>query len=147
MHISRALDANRWELWEGFVHSRPARNVYEQLRNASSMNEMRGWLSGLKVTERYGWLAHYTTKVRWDDIRMSPRLGLPDLHLTPTGYDPETVAIELGLPQLCDRCLLIDISGCERLWDPSRAARSLINKDWPGGGLEFYLPEGLPPNA
>ncbi len=102
-------------------------------------------MSGLKVTERYGWLAHYTTKARWDDIRMSARLGLPGLHLTPTGYDPETGAIELGLPQLCDHCLLIDVSGCQKLWGPGRACRSLLNEDWPGGGLEFYLPEGLPP--
>ena len=114
MHISRALDANRWELWEGFVHSRPARHVFDQLSDASSMNEMRGWVSGLKVTERYGWLAHYTTKARWDDIRMSARLGLPGLHLTPTGYDPETGAIELGLPQICDRCLLIAMSPAAR---------------------------------
>ena len=144
MHVSHALDAQRWELRKGVFYRQPARIVYEQLRDASAEDRSKAWVSGRTVSERYGWLAHYTTRARWDDMRMATRVGLPSLHLTPTGYDPETGAIELGLPQLCDRCLLIDVSGCEKLWGPGQAAPSLKNEDWPGGGLEFYLSEGLP---
>ncbi|MBI1355303.1 MAG: hypothetical protein GC160_13220 [Acidobacteria bacterium] len=130
--LAQILDAYRWE-----PATASARSLYEQDA------DRKDFCSGSSVANTYGPLLHFTSRAALDQIKRTGRLGVPACHLTPTAYSSWQASRELGLPDLYDRCLLVNVSTVPRLWGPGRAAPSRLVPGWVGGGLEFFVPEPI----
>ena len=104
----------------------------------------REFVSGSQVAETYGPLLHFTSSSALDEIKRTGKLGNPGVYLTPTPYAGWQASSELGLADLFDRCLVVDVSDAPKLWGPGRARPSAVIPGWPGGGMEFWTPEPIP---
>ncbi len=79
---------------------------------------------GDQVNGIYGLLLHLTSAEYLSEIKRTGRLGNPGVYLTPTPYSAWQGSAELGPRDQFDRCLLVDVSACARLWGPGRAEGS-----------------------
>ena len=96
------------------------------------------------MAEAYGLLLHFTSSAALEEIKRSGKLGNPGVYLTPTPYAGWQASAELGLSDVFDRCLLVDVSDAPKLWGPGKARPSASVSGWPGGGVEFWVPDAIP---
>ena len=99
------------------------------------------------MARSFGFLGHYTTEPFFELVKRSNQIGMTGggVFLTPTGYPTWVASHELGLPRPCTRCLLVNVEGISEIWGPGLAAPSpSFPEAWPGGGIEFYVPNPIP---
>ena len=122
------------EKWQGHISPLPAVEMYQ---------DQYPPVSGKRVAEVYGLLAHYT---KWSlvNLLMTDGIGITKgCWLTPTERNGCYAPYELGVDSPRDVCLLIDVKGVE-LWGPGTSPPSTQFGDiWRGGGIEFFSPEPL----
>jgi hypothetical protein len=83
--------------------------------------DRRAFVSGAQVADAFGQLLHFTSSAAFSEIKRTGKLGNPGVYLTPTPYAGWQASAELGLSDLFDRCLLVDVSDTPKLWGPGAA--------------------------
>ena len=121
------------EKWPGDISPLPAQQMHQDRYPP---------VSGKRVAEVYGYLAHYTRRVLLELLR-AEGIGITGCWLTPIKHNGCYAPYELGVNSPRDVCLLIDVEGVE-LWGPGTSPPSTQFGDiWRGGGIEFFSPKPL----
>lgn len=133
MRQDRLAHADDERRWRSQVSQLPADEMYK-VGNPP--------VSGAQVAGAYGFLAHYTTLIRLEQMLQARQIGGgAGCWLTPTIFAACMAPYDLGLDTPRNVCLLIDVSALDNLWGPGTAGPSrAYSAIWRGGAVEFYFP-------
>ncbi len=131
--LGRAVDERRWG-------SPPSPQPAEDLLKLGVPP-----VSGAQVAANYGFLAHYTTLARLQQMMAIGLIGgNAGCWLTPTIVAACMVPYDMGLETPRSVCLVVDVRNVPQLWGPGTAPGSrTYGAIWRGGGVEFYSPQPL----
>lgn len=104
-------------------------------------------LTGAQVASSHPLLLHYTQTEHLITILHNGGIST-GAWLSPSSYTGCMCPYDLGLPSPRDVVLVVEAARLDQLWGPGTSGPSDEHPElWRGGGLEYFVPGGIPLGA